>query len=708
AETDASVNEDNVTSSSTDEAEPSLVETEESTSTMESSELSADDLIIQAQSEVTASGKLALYSEGYQKYPDDIRFKEGIQQSAQSLLDWAKKKQNSGDFISAIDRYQYILSISGLNETLQNQTEKYLKSAEEENKIPLADSLFEQAINGTTVSGIFHTFVEGYNWYPTDTRFTDGIQSSGQALFDWATRQHDNERYETAIDRYEVLLEVAVLNDSLRAKVEQRLVDAQNGKRSADILYEEARTERTASGKVALYIKGYEAYPDDNRFKDGIQTSVESLLNWARGKQNSGDFATAIDRYQYILSAPGLNSSLQDQTQKYLTNAEEEKAIPLADDLYLKATKGTTVSGIFLTYVEGNDWYPNDTRFTNGIQSSGQALFDWATRQHDKERYDTAIERYDMLLEVAVINDSLQAKIQQRLVDAQNGKRAANVIYEQALTESSASGKVALYIEGYEFYPKDTRFQEGIKTSTLGLHDWATRQHASRAFDIATDRYNYLLEVPTLSSELRNKVTIQLEYSSNNQLIPSADGFVQEAELLSTLSSKLDLLIDGYLMHEENETIVNSINDVAASLLVWASNKHKSGDYETARSRYEAILAAPGITEKVALETEIKLNYAENGNQYPTADVLFADAENQTSASKILEAYVDGYTLYPNDTRFIDGINEGAQLLLTWATKQHQNSQYATAIDRYDHILDAPGVDSTIKKETEIKRSYAV
>uniref|UniRef100_UPI001300449F N-acetylglucosaminidase n=1 Tax=Paraliobacillus zengyii TaxID=2213194 RepID=UPI001300449F len=64
--------------------------------------------------------------------------------------------------------------------------------------------------------------------------------------------------------------------------------------------------------------------------------------------------------------------------------------------------------------------------------------------------------------------------------------------------------------------------------------------------------------------------------------------------------------------------------------------------------------------------------------------------------------------LYPNDTRFIDGINEGAQLLLTWATKQHQNSQYATAIDRYDHILDAPGVDSTIKKETEIKRSYAV
>ncbi|WP_157967419.1 hypothetical protein, partial [Paraliobacillus zengyii] len=40
AETDASVNEDNVTSSSTDEAEPSLVETEESTSTMESSELS--------------------------------------------------------------------------------------------------------------------------------------------------------------------------------------------------------------------------------------------------------------------------------------------------------------------------------------------------------------------------------------------------------------------------------------------------------------------------------------------------------------------------------------------------------------------------------------------------------------------------------------------------------------------------------------------
>mgnify|MGYP005848611935 CR=1 FL=1 len=52
-----------------------------------SEEKSSDELYTQAQSEPTASGKLDLYSEGYETYPDDDRFKEGLQTSVQALLD---------------------------------------------------------------------------------------------------------------------------------------------------------------------------------------------------------------------------------------------------------------------------------------------------------------------------------------------------------------------------------------------------------------------------------------------------------------------------------------------------------------------------------------------------------------------------------------------------------------------------------------------
>ena len=594
-----------------------------------------------------------------------------------------------------------------MNVVAQSQTEKYLAQAEAKKAIPLADDLYQKATKGTTVSGIFSTFVEGDNWYPTDTRFTTGIQTSGQALFDWATSQHDNERYGTAIDRYDLLLETDALNTSLRVKVENRLSHAKAGKRPADVIYQQAREERTASGKVALYIEGYETYPTDDRFKAGIQESVQALLDWAKKKQNNGDFSTAIDRYQYILNAAGVNKTVQNQTEKYLTRAEAGKTVPLADELYQKATKGTTVSGIFLTYVEGHNLYPMDTRFTTGIQTSGQALFEWAISQHDNERYDTAIDRYDLLLEVAVLNTSLQGKVENRLSDAKIEKRPADVIYQQAREERTASGKVALYSEGNVSYPEDTRFLQGLNTSTVALYEWAAGKHASRNYEQATDRYNYLLEIPNLGSELSDKISIHIRYSSNDRNIPTVNGFIEEAKQLSTLSSRLDLLVDGYTIYEGNHSLKTSINETSTSLLTSASGKHQAGDYTTAENHYENILSTPGITEEVALEAEVKLSYAKNNNKYPSADELYEKAKAQTSASRILETYVDGYTLYPLDSRFVNGVNEGAELLLNWATKQHQNSRYDIAVDRYDRIIQATGVETALTKEAKLKRKYA-
>ncbi|MED4019167.1 hypothetical protein, partial [Sutcliffiella cohnii] len=83
-----------------------------------------------------------------------------------------------------------------------------------------------------------------------------------------------------------------------------------------------------------LFIEGYEKYPNDSRFIDGIQSSAQSLLTWARRQHNQQQFTTAIDRYERILRAPLLNSTIQKSTEKHLSFAKSKKVIPSADSLY--------------------------------------------------------------------------------------------------------------------------------------------------------------------------------------------------------------------------------------------------------------------------------------------------------------------------------------------------------------------------------------
>ncbi|ENH96583.1 mannosyl-glycoprotein endo-beta-N-acetylglucosaminidase, partial [Gracilibacillus halophilus YIM-C55.5] len=211
--------------------------------------------------------------------------------------------------------------------------------------------------------------------------------------------------------------------------------DSSNEDLSADELFEKAQDEPTASGKLDLYINGYETYPEDGRFEEGIQRSVGYVLDWARIKHNNGDYATAIDRYNAILNAPGVNDTLVAQTEKHLTNANEEQPVPQANALYKEATNKSTVSGIFNAFVKGYNWYPNDDRFVDGLKESEEQLFNWALAQHNNGRYDTAIDRYNMILNAPIADNKLLNRVKEQLEAAKNGNRQSDAIYQEAQEE---------------------------------------------------------------------------------------------------------------------------------------------------------------------------------------------------------------------------------------------------------------------------------
>lgn len=667
----------------------------------------ANEIYELAVKETSVTRKFNLYLEGYKNYPEDTRFSEGVISSGFLLLNWARGQHNKNDFETAIDRYTRILNAPGINSTLRISTEKHLDFARKNKHVSSANDLLQIANLQTQVSARFTRFLDAFQWYPEDKRIESGFQASAQALFDWSVRQHDLGNYETAISRYETLISEKEINKELLDKVESRLADAKIGKRPANVINNLAIAEGSASRKLALHLEGYGFYPSDTRFINGVRSSAQLLFNWAKGQHNNRNFETAIDRYRTIINISILEESLINSSKKHLEYAEAHKVVPSADSLFNTATKQTTVSGIFNAYVTGYELYPTDQRFVNGLQTSAESLFVWATRQHDIGNYETATNRYETIIATTGINNNLIQRVENRLQDARIGKRSANIIFNEAVTETSATRKLTLFIEGYEFYPNDVRFIDGMKSSAQGLYSWTTNQHNIGNIDVAVGRYEFILSTPILSDDVKNKTTIQLKFARDNVKIPTPEEFNTLSLKESTISARLAILLDGYTLYGNNSTIIEGINTTARDLLVWATRQHENGEYEVARSRYETIMNTPGVSTQIIEEVSLKYSYAINNKKLPSADELYLFASQQTSATQMLLANLEGYTLYPQDTRFIEGLKSSGDALLRWATTQHGNGNFSTARDRYQRILSTPEVTLETKREAEIKLKYA-
>ncbi len=456
----------------------------------------------------------------------------------------------------------------------------------------------------SSASHRLNEYIAGYEWYPSDSRFEDGIHASSRLLFNWAKTQHDLERFETAIDRYKKILAAPVIDATLQQEVEKRLEDAESGRLSADSLYEKARNESKASYKLELYIEGNRLYPDDSRFKSGIQSSAQSLLIWARGQQNSGNFEKAIDRYHRIISVEEVNKSIKFSTEKHLAYALEKKVVPTANEIYKSANSQTKVSSIYTEFVLGYVFYPEDSRFINGVYTSSQQLFDWAKLQHNAERYSTAIDRYELILTAPIIKDALKKEVEDRLANAKLGKPTAQVIYDQATTEPRASYKLQLYIDGYNSYSNDHRFNEGIQSSAQSLLIWARGQHNSGKIETAIDRYHRILNAPALNSSLRVSTERHLSYAQENKSVPEAKELYKSAISQVKASYSFNAFVLGYEWYPGDSRFEEGVHTSSEALFDWAKQQHNKGRYDTAISRYEVILTAPIIKDSLKLEVE--------------------------------------------------------------------------------------------------------
>ncbi|WP_051556385.1 M14 family zinc carboxypeptidase [Alkalihalobacterium bogoriense] len=390
--------------------------------------LSIEEWLAFAAAQTTATKRLLEFSKGYLHY-EDVRFVTGINENARTLLNSARSQHNKGNFDVAIGRYQTILDSPALDENISKEATIRIKYANLQ-IIPTAKNVNDYAAKQNTSLKRLTHFQEGLFLYPKDKRFETGINKSAKTLLSTARKQHIDGKFTTAVNRFEtILLSETVLHPHVLFEAQYRLQFAKDQKQipTANKLVEDAKKQSSSSKRLEHYSNGHILYPNDKRFRSGINESARTLLSWASKQHQQGKYNTAKNRYNLILDSPVLSAKIKRETEARLVYAKAKKKVPTANSLNNAANKLSSNSAKLDKFVEAHILYPKDKRFKDGIEKSARGLLNWSIARHKAGEFDRAIKQYDKIINTLFVPKSIKDQARTNKALAEKGTRIADV-----------------------------------------------------------------------------------------------------------------------------------------------------------------------------------------------------------------------------------------------------------------------------------------
>lgn len=350
-------------------------------------------------SSVSTSWYTAL--EGYNKYPNDARFKDAIEKAGVRSLNYADSLEDKGDLDSALAYYGRTLESPWLTEELRTRATDSIKAVEESLMEPSsskkADELYSTSINSGSVTEAWYTAVEGYNTFPDDNRFEHAIEKAAIRSLNYADSLEAKGKATNAIPYYDRTIDAPWMTDTLI----KRATDSKA--RMLKVIEEEDKTALYNASVDSPYvseawnkaIEGYTKYPTDSRFQDAIRKAAVRNLNYADSLESKGKASSSIQYYDKILNAPWMPNDLYERA----FNSKEEMLKYLDSDyVYQEILKEKNQIIAWEMAAKAVSDHPEDDRIADYISEQAEIILADAIVLHKDYQYDRAIQRYDLLI----------------------------------------------------------------------------------------------------------------------------------------------------------------------------------------------------------------------------------------------------------------------------------------------------------------------
>ncbi len=633
----------------------------------------ADEWLANANGQFHFTDRLKLSIEGREKFPNDERFIDAINNHGRTLLHWSMAKQLEGEYNIARTSYELILTAPALNSSLRETTAYHFGYASQSKRTP--EQYYNFAISQRHFVKRVALFREGFGLYNAIERqiakFDQGLNLSAQTLLQWSINKYNEKDYALSLMGLEEILKTPQISNNLKQSAESH---------HQDTLYDYSLRHVHFTDRLALAIQGNRLYPNNSRFVQAINTNARTLLNWTKPRHMSGEFDIAIDRYDRILAAPRLASDIVEETG-YL-NSYVKKQLRTPEQYYEYAIRQTHYADRLLKFTEGfqlyNESEQNRGKLENGLNASAQTFLNWSIQKHNQKDYASAKFGLENIIATSKVSSTIKE-------NATNVYKT--VLYDYAMTHPHFTERLALSIEGYNKYPTDIRFTNAINSSINSLLHWSIARQTNGAFKVAVDSYDRILASPVLDSKIKSDVEYYRSFAIQGKRTPE-----QHYEIFTSqvhFTDRLQLAIDGYHLYPGDSRFVEAINTTASLLLSWTVLRQTEGEYDLSIDRYNHILAAPVLDNQIKLNVEYARNYALQGKRTP--EQYYDFAIKQTHFTDRVRLFTEAFNIYNQQEREVgriqQGLNASANSLLNWTVQRHNLAQFDIAIANYNLII---------------------
>ena len=198
---------------------------------------------------------------------------------------------------------------------------------------------------------------------------------------------------------------------------------------------------------------------------------------------------------------------------------------------------------------------------------------------------------------------------------------------------------------------------------------------------------NVSLESDKTDQKITDSVNVMMTSSVNNQ----ANTLYQETTSAYTASEAWSKAVEGYTTYPNDSRFKEAIEVAAERMMTWAKTLESRERYNGAIDFYETVLSSPWLPNHTKQQANILKEQATADeatfNNRIKATKLFEESMEARTASEAWSKAVEGYTTYPNDSRFKEAIIVASDRMITWANTLESRENYGSAVEFYDTLL---------------------
>ncbi|QNO13417.1 SH3 domain-containing protein [Alkalicella caledoniensis] len=380
-----------------------------------------------------------------------------------------------------------------------------------------------------------------------------------------------------------------------------------------------------------------------------------------------------------------------------------------------QAMEGTNPYQASQIYEQGHHLYPNDARFLEGVNRSLRTIFSWSQGSHRGERYSEALGGYNFILRSNLISSEFKAEVEKFKGYAESGRRlftpAQLLTQGQAMEGTNPYQASQIYEQGHYLYPNDVRFLEGVNRSLRIIFSWSQGSHRGERYSEALGGYNFILRSNLISSEFKAEVEKFKGYAeSGKKIVTQAELLAQGQALESSNPYQASQIYEqGHYLYPNDARFLEGVNRSLRTIFSWSQGSHRGERYSEALGGYNFILRSNLISSEFKAEVEKFKGYAESGKKIVTQAELLAQGQAMESSNpyQASQIYEQGHYLYPNDARFLEGVNRSLRTIFSWSQGSHRGERYSEALGGYNFILRSNLISSGFRAEVEKFKGYA-